>query len=357
MIAQRHNIDGHQATSPREMPWPAWKQIASRTWQRTWIDNVGLVAAGVAFYGFLALVPLLGLIVLVYGIVADPQTVVGNMQALTDFLPPDVAQLIGEQLMAAVTASGTIKGTGIAVALGFALYGGANSAGAIMIALNIAYHEQEKRSLTRFYLIALTITCGAVIFALSALAATAAVASIGRLLPGASAVTVALSKLAAYAALLLIAAGLAAVLYRFAPSREEPRWQWITPGSLFTAATWLVLTVLFGFYVTSVTDYEATYGSLGTMIALLTWMYLSAYVLVIGAELNSEVEHQTTVDSTTGEPEPIGKRGAWAADQVVTEADPDEQVAKTGTGPSLGAAGPPLPSEDDSDDTEAEPRD
>jgi membrane protein len=144
-----------------------------------------------------------------------------------------------------------------------------------------------------------------------------------------------------------VAAGLAAVLYRYAPSREEPRWKWITPGSLFTAATWVLLTVLFGFYVTSVTDYEATYGSLGTMMALLTWMYLSAYVLVIGAELNSEVEHQTVVDSTTGAPEPLGKRGAWAADQIVTKADPEEQVAHTGAGPSLGAAGPPAPSQDD----------
>jgi membrane protein len=347
MAGTEHHIEGQGATSPWKMPRAAWKQIASRTWQRTWIDNVSLVAAGVAFYGFLAIVPLLGIIVMAYGLAADPQTVVGNMETLTDFLPPDVARFIGEQLFAAVTASGTVKGTGILVALAFALYGGANGAGAVMTALNIAYHEEEKRSLTRFYLTALAITLGALLVAIGALALTAVISALGQLLPEASAFTIAASKLVAYAALLLVAAGLAAILYRVAPSREKARWTWITPGSLFTAATWVTLTLLFGFYLTRFANYEASYGSLGAVIALLTWMYLSAYVFVIGAELNSEVEHQTRIDSTTGEPEPPGKRGAWAADQVVSDNDPDEQVAKTGDAPSLGAAGPPTPTQDD----------
>lgn len=355
MTGSRQGIDGHRAVSPWKMPPAAWKQIAARTWQRTWIDNVGLVAAGVAFYGFLAFVPLLGMIVLAYGLVADPQTVVRNMQVLTSFLPPDVARLVGEQLMAAVTSSGSTKGTGILVALAVALYGGANGAGSVMIALNIAYHEHEKRSLARFYLVALVVTAGAVVVALSALAATAVVASLERLLPTASQLMIGLGKLAAYAGIMLAAAALAGVLYRYAPSREQARWQWITPGSLFTAATWVLLTTLFGFYLTSVTDYEATYGSLGAMIAFLTWIYLSAYVLVIGAEINSEVEHQTVIDSTTGAPQPIGQRGAWAADEIVTSDNPDEQVAKTGAAPSLGAAGPPSPSQDEADrETELE---
>lgn len=356
MAGSRQDIDGHQATSPQKMPAAAWKQIAARTWQRTWIDNVGLVAAGVAFYGFLAFVPLLGMIVLAYGLVADPQTVVSNMEVLTGFLPPDVAQLVGEQLMAAVTTSGTTRGTGILAALALALYGGANGAGSVMIALNIAYHETEKRSLARFYLVALVITAGAVVVALAALAATAAIASLERLLPTTSPAMIGLGKLGAYAGALLAAAALAGVLYRYAPSREDARWQWITPGSLFTAATWVLLTSLFGFYVTSVTDYEATYGSLGAMIAFLTWMYLSAYVLVIGAELNSEVEHQTVIDSTTGAPQPIGQRGAWAADETVTTADPDDQVAETGAAPSLGEAGPPSPAQDEADRKAERPR-
>jgi membrane protein len=342
---------GRGAVSPWNIPLAGWKEIAGRTWRQTWIDNVGLVAAGVAFYGFLALVPLLGLIVLVYGLVAEPATVVSNMQALTDILPNNVALFIGEQLLSAVETAKETKGVGILVALAFAFYGGSNGAGAIITALNIAYQEKEKRSLTRFYLIALLMTLCAVVFAVLALAATAAIAFLEELLPEASGFTVAASKAAAYVALLFIAAGVAATLYRYAPSREDARWEWITPGSIFTAVTWVLLTLGFGYYVTSVADYNATYGSLGAVIALLTWMYLSAYVFVIGAQLNSEIEHQTAEDSTTGEPQPMGKRGAWAADHVARGDDPEEQVRQANKdAPSLGDAGPPVPT-DEPDDT------
>ena len=275
---------GREAVSPWRIPLAGCKEIAGRTWRQTWIDNVGLVAAGVAFYGFLALIPLLGLIVMVYGLAAEPQTVVSNMRALTDILPNNVALFIGEQLLSAVETAKETKGWGILVALAFAFYGGSNGAGAIITALNIAYQEKEKRSLTRFYLIALVMTLLAVVFAMLSLAATAAIAYLEELLPEASSATVAASKALAYLALLFVAAGIAATLYRYAPSREDARWEWITPGSMFTAVTWLLLTLGFGYYVTNLANYNATYGSLGAVIALLTWMYLSAYVFVIGAE-------------------------------------------------------------------------
>src|SRR5215210_7744265 len=203
---------GRQAVSPWRIPLAGWKEIAGRTWRQTWIDNVGLVAAGVAFYGFLALIPLLGLIVMVYGLAAEPQTVVSNMRALTDILPNNVALFIGEQLLSAIDTAKETKGLGILVALAFAFYGGSNGTGAIITALNIAYQEKEKRSLTRFYLIALVMTLLAVVFAMLALAATAAIAYLEEFLPEASKVTVAASKAVAYVALLFIAAGIAATL-------------------------------------------------------------------------------------------------------------------------------------------------
>ena len=235
---------------------------------------------------------------------------------------------------------------GVLLALAFSLYGGCNGAGSIITALNIAYQEKEKRSLARFYLIALVMTIGAVALALMSLAATSAIAALSSLLPHASFVIILIGRIAGYVALALVASAVAAALYRFAPSREAARWQWITPGSLFTALTWLILTLLFGLYVSQVANYNVTYGSLGAMIALLTWMYLSAYVFLIGAELNSEVEHQTAKDSTTGQPRPLGTRGAWAADNVADNPDADEQVVSDEAAPSLGAAGPPLPSAD-----------
>jgi membrane protein len=219
-----------------------------------------------------------------------------------------------------------------------ALYGGTNGASAIITAMNIAYEEKEKRSLGRFYLLASIMTVGAVLLAVAGLVAATSLAFLGSVRPDAEPVLLFAAKVAGYAALTLGAAAVAATLYRFAPSREDAQWTWITPGSLFAAVTWLLLTLAFSFYVTSITDYNVTYGSLGTIIVLLTWIYLSAYALIFGAELNSEIEHQTAKDSTTGKPKPLGKRGAWAADHVADDDKPDRKDA-----PSMAEATPEAP--------------
>jgi membrane protein len=335
---------GHRATSPWQMPWAAWKDILKRTYTRTWDDNIGIVAAGVAFYGFFALLSLLGLIVLSYGVFADRMTVIEHMRVLTEVLPSDVAMIVGEQLMTAVRASEGAKGVGILVAFLVAVYGGTNGAAAILTALNIAYEEKEKRSLVRFYLIAIGMTLVALVISLGTLAATAAVAFLQRLLPQASHGALIAGKIGGYVFLTLAAAAIAATLYRFGPSREDARWEWITPGSVFTAVTWLVLTTLFGTYVAQA-NYDATYGSLGAVVALLTWLYLSAYAFLFGAELNSEIEHQTAKDSTTGSPVPIGERGAWAADNVAMDDTVQDRPEETREGEKLTAAQPELKDE------------
>lgn len=301
------------------MPRAAWKAIVARTYKRTWDDNVGLVAAGVAFYGFFALLSLLGLIVLIYGFVADPRTVIEHMRTLLGILPRDVVVLIGDQLMTAVKSSEGTKGLGILLATLVAIYGGSNGAAAVITALNIAYEEKEKRGLLLFYSLAVGMVIAALVAALAALGTTAALAFLQQLLPRTSPVLVITGRLLGYIGLTLAAAAIAATLYRFGPSRENAKWEWITPGSVLAAVTWLLLTVAFGFYLANFADYKASYGSLGAVVALLTWMYLSAYAFVVGAELNSEIEHQTAKDSTTGKPVPMGKRGAWAADNVATD--------------------------------------
>ncbi len=336
---------GHQASSPWQMPGVAWKDILARTYKRTWDDNVALVAAGVAFYSFFALLSLLGLIVLAYGFVADPLTVIDHMQALTAVLPTDVAKLIGDQLMTAVESSKKTKGIGIAIAFLVATYGGTNGAASVMTALNIAYEEKEKRNLLRFYLLAVTMTLGALIVALCALAATAALAYLQHLLPQATPLMVIAGKILGYLVLTLVAACIASVLYRFGPSREDAKWKWITPGSLFAALTWLLLTWVFGIYVSRFTNYSASYGSLGAVVALLTWMYLSAYAFVFGAELNSEIEHQTAKDSTTGSPEPMGDRGAWAADNVAKDDTVEDRPEEQREGEKLTQAAPKIAEE------------
>ena len=316
------------------MPPRAWKDIVKRTYKRTWDDNVGLVAAGVAFYGFFALLSLLGLIVLIYGFVADPRTVIEHMRTLLAILPRDVVVLIGDQLMTAVKASQGAKGLGILLAFVVAVYGGTNGAAAVLTALNIAYEEKEKRSLLQFYLVALAIVFSALIVALVAIGTTAALAFLQRLLPEAPPIA-------------LLAAAIAATLYRFGPSREDAKWKWITPGSGFAAVTSLLLTIAFGFYVANFTDYHASYGSLGAVVALLTWMYLSAYVFIIGAELSSEIEHQTAKDSTTGKPVPMGTRGAWAADNVATDDEVQDRPEEQREGERLTQAAPKVADERD----------
>jgi membrane protein len=336
---------GHQAKTPGEIPRRAWKDIFARTYKRTWDDNVALVSAGVAFYGFFALLSLLGLIVFTYSFVTDPRSVIDLMSSLTSVLPTDVASIIAQQLLTVVESSAKAKGLGLLIAILVAIYGGTNGASAIITALNIAYEEKEKRSLVSFYMLAVELTLGALVVALMALGGTAALALLQRIIPEAPYPLVLAGRLIGYVVLVLVAAGIAATLYRFGPSREDAKWEWITPGSLFAAVAWLLLTVAFGFYLGHLTNYKASYGSLAAVVAMLTWMYFSAYAFVIGAELNSEIEHQTAKDSTTGSPVPMGERGAWAADNVATDDTVQDRPEEQREGEKLTQAQPKVAEE------------
>lgn len=311
---------GRHATSPWRMPMAAWRQIAVRTWKEASADNIGLISAGVAFYGFVAMVPLLAATVLTYGLLAEPATVLRNMQSMTEVLPADVAGLIADQLLGVVQTSSGKKGAGMLLALAVALFGARNAAGAIITALNIAYEEEERRGLVRSNLLALTITAGAAAAMVLGLLAVGLLPYLHRLLPGSSPLFLLVGRAASYLLLGLLAVAGAAALYRFGPSRDEARWTWLTPGSLLFAAGWMALTLGFGFYAANIGKFGATYGSLGAVVALLTWIYLSSYILLFGAELNSELEHQTARDTTRGPEKPLGTRGAWAADHVASDA-------------------------------------
>ena len=330
---------GRHATSPWRMPLSGWKDVLLRTWKESTKDNVGLVAAGVAFYAFLALVPLLGATVLTYGLVATPETVLRNMNTLTSVMPADVAKLVGEQLLNVVGTSEGKKGLGLLLALAIALFGARNAAGAIITALNIAYEEEEKRGFIKVTLLALAITAATVVLALGSVAVITALRFLASLIPGAPPLLLWLIRVASA---LLVAAGAAAAvatLYRYAPSRAKAKWRWLTPGTALSAVGWLLLSVAFGIYVSRFADYGATYGSIGGVVALLTWVYLSSYIFLFGAELNSEFEHQTARDTTSGAPEPLGQRAAWSADHVANGAG-DEGREGEGAPPS---AQPPQP--------------
>ncbi len=319
------SLRGRFASSPWAIPAIGWKEVALRTLREAGEDNIGIIAAGVAFYGFLALVPVLGAIVLSYGIVAEPKTVVHDMQNLTSIMPADAARLVGEQLMNVVKTSTGKKGFGVAVALAIALFGARNGAGSVVTALNIAYEEKEERGFIKVNLLALGITVASVLVAVIALVVIAALSRMEDGTRSAPTILVILGRGLSYFVLVLVGAAGAATLYRYGPSRQKPRWRWLTPGSVLVAILWLLLTSGFGIYVAHFGNYNVTYGSLGAVVVLLTWLYLSSYALLFGAELNSELERQTG-KGRTGSGSAQVDPASWSAAQtekVPLEGAPD----------------------------------
>jgi membrane protein len=278
------------ADSPADIPPQGWKRILIATWKDAGEDNLALVSAGVAFYAFLAFVPLLSAFVLSYGLIAEPASVVRHMQALTGVMPQEAAAIVGDQLKSMTETGGGKKGLALLVAIAIAIYGASKGAGAIMTALNIVFEVEETRGFARRTLMALAMTAGAVMVLFLAILAISALNFLETLLPELGGVPQFLLKaaffgLAGGAVVLLLA-----IIYRYGPNRPEAEWKWITPGSALATLVWLVATFGFALYVSNFGDYNATYGSLGAVIVFLTWLYLTAYILLFGAELNAILE-------------------------------------------------------------------
>ena len=240
-------------------------------------NQIGLAAAGISYYAFVALVPLLAASVLIYGLVVTPEMLVDHLTGLTQTLPQSAAELIGEQLRGVVEGSGGAKGLGLLVALAIALFGARNAAAAIVMGLNEAYDVDETRGFLKLFGLALAITIGAI----------AVLALVGFAIGLAGSAGGGIGTVLTYALLLGVAVGGAAALYRIAPAMERRPWGTVLPGALLFAALWLLATVGFGFYAARFGNYNATYGSLAAVIILLTWLYISAYSLLFGAEYNA----------------------------------------------------------------------
>ena len=312
---------GREATSPWQIPWAGWKDILWRTYQQLNEDRLLAVAAGVVFYGLLALFPAITAFVSFYGLFAKGATINQHLSAIADVVPQGAYGIIEEQINR-IVAKGDVKlSFGFAFGLGLAIWSANAGIKAIIDALNVVYDEKEKRSFIRLNLISLCFTLGAIAALLMAIGAVVVVplvlARFG--LGGMSETLLALLRWPALFVLVLL--GLA-ILYRFAPSRREPKWQWVSVGSVVAAIAWLAGSALFSWYLGRFAHYDETYGSLGTAIGLMMWMWLSVIVILFGAELNSEIEHQTARDSTAGRAEkPLGTRGAAMADSVGAAAE------------------------------------
>lgn len=306
---------GRGAERPSEIPRRGWRDVLRRVWQESSRDNVDIVAAGVAFYAFIAVPPLLAAVVSIYGLVVDPARVGQQLEQLSQVLPEQARQVVGDQLKQVASSSGAALGLSFAIALALSLWGSMKATKALMTACNVAYDEEERRGVVRFNGVALLLTLGTILFlGVSLLLVAVAPAVVG--LVGLGGATRAAIEVARWAALAILVLGSLALLYRFAPSRRGPRWRWVTWGSAAATAMWLAASALFSVYVSNFGSYDETYGSLGAIVVLLFWLWITAYVIMLGAELNAELEHQTARDTTHGPARPMGDRGAYVADTL-----------------------------------------
>jgi membrane protein len=276
----------------------AWPTILSCTWQRIAADNLSALAAAAAFYALLSIFPALTAVVSVYGLVADPSMVERQVTVMQGLLPPEAVRLIATWLQAFVGGPPSRFGIGLIVSVLLAFWSAWSATGMLMTAVNICYGEKENRTLVRFNLHAIALTAGLALFGIAALALLASLPAALSLLPVPEAwdSTIALVR---WPTLALIVITALAIIYHYAPDRAQPKWQWVSWGAVAATALWLLGSAAFTIYVSKVGSYDKTYGSLGAVIILLLWLYLSAYVTLIGAELNAEIERQAIRKAST----------------------------------------------------------
>ncbi|GBU16991.1 MULTISPECIES: YihY/virulence factor BrkB family protein [Methylobacterium] len=317
-VAEAEPGRGRQADTPSEIPAKGWKDIALRLYQEFGNDRILLVAAGVTFYAILALFPAVAALVSIYGAVADPSTISTHLNELRGILPDGAIDIVGGQVKRLVDKGDAALGLTALVSILLSLWSANGGMKAIFDALNIAYEEEEKRSFLMLNLQSLAFTAGALLFVVLALTGIVVVPAALQVLGlDQKAWYIALLR---FPALLALVIGTLAVLYRYGPSRRKPKWRWVTWGSAVAGTLWLVASGLFSWYVANFGSYNETYGSLGAAIGFMTWIWISTTVVLLGAELNAEMEHQTARDTTVGDGKPLGARQARMADTVAASA-------------------------------------
>lgn len=303
------------ATRPSRIPLKGWWQVAERVWTESSRDNLSVVSAGCAFYALFAVFPALSALIALYGLTTDPAAVEQQFGMLKSVLPEQAYQIVIEQIHRLAQTSSQSLGWGFAVSLFIALWSVSNLTQAVFAALNIAYEEPERRSFVRFYLSAFTF---AILGILSVALMLLAIVYVPILFAyaGYSETFELLVKVARWPLLALLVLILLALLYRYGPSRRSAKWRWVSVGSVFATVCWLIASAGFSFYVSHFANYDRIYGSLGAVIVLLFWLYLSFYIVLLGAEINAELELQTAKDTTRGAVKPMGERDALVADHL-----------------------------------------
>lgn len=315
---------GDQAELPTQIPPKGWWQVTRRAFKESSADNVGILAGGIAYAAFLAIFPAMIAGISLYALVADPATIAQQAEGVLAALPDTAQPLLRDQIVALTQTSGGALSFGLVLSILLAVWSASSGTSSLMAAVNVAYDEQETRNFVKLRGTALLLTLGAIIFVLLTLALVAVVPAVLNALQLATFINVIVQVVRWFLLVVLIIVALA-VVYRLAPDRDAPQFTWASVGALVAAVLWVVASLGFSLYVNNFGSYNKTYGALAGVVVLLLWLYLTSYVILLGAEINAESERQTTRDTTTGPPVPMGERRAEAADTVADPAEPAKE--------------------------------
>jgi membrane protein len=307
-------VPGGEAERPTQIPARGWLQVAKRGWKEAKADHVPLLSAGVAYYAFMAIFPALIALVAIYGLFADPATIATQLNSLTEALPPDARKIIIDQvtMLAARRAALSI---GLIIAVLIALWSASGGISNLLSAVNAAYDEEEKRGFINKRLLSLGLTIAAIVFMVIMLSIVAVLPALLKSVFGTGALRWVFQILGWLILVVLVMAALA-IIYRLGPERDAPKMKWVSVGALVATLIWLLASIGFSIYSSTFGNYAKTYGVFAGIVVLLFWLWLTAYAILLGAEINAEAEQQTIRDTTTGQEQPLGERGAVKADSI-----------------------------------------
>jgi membrane protein len=309
------DVPGGEADRPREISRPGWVQVLKRAWKESKADQVPLIAAGVAFYAFLAIFPALIAAVLLYGLLADPSQVASQVDQIGSALPSSAQSLLRDQMTSLTSSNQQSLGIGLVVALLGALWSASGGMGNLVTAVNITYDEDDERNIVVRKGLSLLMTLGAIVFLVVAVGLVAVLPAVINALGLPVIVQVAVEVVRWLG--LVVAMMLAlAVLYKVAPDRDSPKLRWVSVGAVTATVLWVIASVGFSLYVDNFSSYGKTYGGLAGVVVLLLWLWITCYLVLLGAEMNAEAEQQTARDTTRGAPAPMGRRDAVKADSM-----------------------------------------
>ncbi len=308
-------VYGHDANKPRQIPAKGWKQILLRVKDAIANDHIPIISAGVAFYLFLALFPAIAALLSIYGLVMDPQQVQDQMSQLTAILPQQGQQFLSSILESVAEKSNQSLGWGVALSILFSLWSANKGTKAIFEGTSIAYNEENTRSFIKANALSLLFTLSAIVlFIISLSLIVAFPALMGRL--GLPDLIITLIEYVRWLILGLLVVFAIAAVYKFGSVRNRPKFRWVNWGAIIATLLWLIASWLFSFYVKNFGNFDETYGAVAAVIIMMLWFFMTSFVILIGAEINAEMEHQTSKDTTVGDPEPMGSRDAHYADRV-----------------------------------------